>query len=423
MTLLRTTKTNSSLPKGRMWHGLIQQGLVRRNLTEDLNLYTPNATITMMVHVLPNATSETELAIWLVIVGVLQMPILPTTKWAPGQNNNRGNPAGNGNAPAKVYAVSNTRTNLDSNVVTGTFLLNNCYASILFDTGAEKSFVSTAFSSQIDIVPTTFDYGVDVELANGRIICVNTLIRGCTLNFLNHPFNINLMPVEMGSFDVIIGMDQLSKYLAVIVCAEKIVHVPYGNEKSIIRGDGSNQENEIRLNIISCIKTQKYLLKGCQVFLAHIDLIPGAAHVSRAPYRLAPSEMKELYSKDGIQGSIWSLRVPSYAIWLDHALAVFVDPMNRVCKPYLDKSVIVFIDDILIYSKNKKEHKEHLKAIMELLKKEELYAKFYKCEFWIPKVKFLGHVIDSQGIHVDPTKIESIKDWASPKTPTEIRHF
>ncbi|GKD76624.1 putative reverse transcriptase domain-containing protein [Tanacetum coccineum] len=108
---------------------------------------------------------------------------------------------------------------------------------------------------------------------------------------------------------------------------------------------------------------------------------------------------------------------------LTNAPAVFMDLMNRVCKPYLDKFVIVFIDDILIYSKNKQEHEEHLKQILELLKKEELYAKFSKCEFWIPKVQFLGHVIDSEGIHVDPAKIESIKDWTSPKSPTEIRQF
>ncbi|GJV64732.1 putative reverse transcriptase domain-containing protein [Tanacetum coccineum] len=100
-----------------------------------------------------------------------------------------------------------------------------------------------------------------------------------------------------------------------------------------------------------------------------------------------------------------------------------MDLMNRVCKPYLDKFIIVFIDDILIYSKDKKEHEEHLKAILELLKKEKLYGKFSKCKFWILKVQFLGHVIDSRGIHVDPAKIESIKDWASPKIPTEIRQF
>nr|GEU88151.1 putative reverse transcriptase domain-containing protein [Tanacetum cinerariifolium] len=108
---------------------------------------------------------------------------------------------------------------------------------------------------------------------------------------------------------------------------------------------------------------------------------------------------------------------------LTNAPAVSMDLLNRVCKSYFDKFVIIFIDDILIYSKNEKEHEEHLKAILELLKKEELYAKFSKCEFQIPKVQFLGHVIDSQGIHVDPAKIKFVKDWASPRSPTEIRQF
>nr|GFC28667.1 putative reverse transcriptase domain-containing protein [Tanacetum cinerariifolium] len=132
-------------------------------------------------------------------------------------NNKRGNQVGTGNAQARVYAVGNAGTNPDANTVTGTFLLNNCYASVLFDTGADGSFVSTEFSSQFDIAPTVLDHDYAVELADGRIVGVNTVIRSCTLNFLNHPFNIDLMPVEMGSFDVIIGMDWLSRYQAVIV--------------------------------------------------------------------------------------------------------------------------------------------------------------------------------------------------------------
>ncbi|GJU97227.1 putative reverse transcriptase domain-containing protein [Tanacetum coccineum] len=186
------------------------------------------------------------------------------------KNGSRGNQRGNDNAPAKVYMVGNAGTNPDSNVVTGTFLLNDRYASILFDTGADRSFVSTTFSSIIDITPTTLDHYYDVELADGKIIGINTIIRGCTLNFLNHPFNINLLPVELGSFDVIIGMDWLSKYHAVIDCAEKIVRIPWGNETLIIHGDGSKQGNGTRLNIISCTKTHKYLLKGHHVFLASI---------------------------------------------------------------------------------------------------------------------------------------------------------
>nr|GEV83896.1 reverse transcriptase domain-containing protein [Tanacetum cinerariifolium] len=187
-----------------------------------------------------------------------------------------------------------------------------------------------------------------------------------------------------------------------------------------------------------------------------IYLIPGAALVARAPYRLAPSEMKELskkttgafrqrlhktyiYSKIDLRSGYHQLRVrekefPKTAFrtryghyefqvmpfGLTNAHAVFMDLMNRVCKTYLDKFVIVFIDDILIYSKNEKEHEEHLTTILGLLKEEKLYAMFSKCEFWIPKVQFLCHVIDSRDIHVDPAKIESIKDWAFLKTPMEI---
>ncbi|GKA89415.1 putative reverse transcriptase domain-containing protein [Tanacetum coccineum] len=108
---------------------------------------------------------------------------------------------------------------------------------------------------------------------------------------------------------------------------------------------------------------------------------------------------------------------------LTNAPAVFMDLMHRVCKPYLDKFVIVFIDDILIYSRNKEEHADHLRIILELLRKDKLYAKFSKCDFWICIVQFLGHLIDSQGLYVDPTKIKAVKNWAYPTTPIEVRQF
>ncbi|GJR34047.1 putative reverse transcriptase domain-containing protein [Tanacetum coccineum] len=429
---------------------------------------------------------------------------------------NRGNRNGNGTTQGIAYALGGRDASLDSNVITGTFLLNNRYATILFDTGADRSFVSTTFSALINITPTTLENYYDVELADGKIIGVNTIIRGCTLNFMNHPFNIDLMPVPLGSFDVIIGMDWLTKYHGVIICDEKIVRVPFGREMLIFQGNGNNQGEESRLNIISCTKAQEYLLKGCDVFLAHIttkeakdklegkrledvpvvrdfpevfpedlpgisparqvefqiDLVPGAGGttsrtirqgiyktqlftlgspglVCQEERRIVPIDDlfdqlqgSSVYSKIDLRSGYHQLRVREEDILktafrtryghyefqvmpfgLTNAPAVFMDLMNRVCKPYLDKFVIVFIDDILIYSRNKEEHEEHLKLILELLKKEELYAKFSKCEFWIPKVQFLGHVIDSKGIHVDPAKIESIKDWASPKSATEIRQF
>nr|GEZ32957.1 reverse transcriptase domain-containing protein [Tanacetum cinerariifolium] len=172
----------------------------------------------------------------------------------------------------------------------------------------------------------------NVELADGRIVGLNTIIRGYTLNFLNHPFNIDLIPVELDSFDVIMGMDWLAKYHAVIICAEKIVRIPFGDEILIVRGDGSSNKHRTRLNIISYTKTQEYLTKGCHVFLENITT-----------------------TKD--EGKSKGKR----------------------------------LEDLPI------EHEGNLRQILNLLKKEELYAKFSKCKFWISRVQFLGHVIDCRG--------------------------
>ncbi|GJV64893.1 putative reverse transcriptase domain-containing protein [Tanacetum coccineum] len=253
------------------------------------------------------------------------------------KNKNHGNQAGNAEARGKAYVLGGGETKTDSNVVTGTFLLNNRYASVLFNTGADRSFVSTVFSSLIDIIPTTLDNSYDVELANDRIKGFNTIIQGCTLYLLNHPFNINLMLVELGSYDVIIGMDWLSLYHVVIVCDEKIVCVPFGNETLIICGDRRNHRSESRLNIISCTKTQKYLLKECHVLLTQITekkvedkseekrledvpIVRDFPEVfpedlpARGPYRLAPSEMKELSDQLQELSDKWFIR-PSSSRW------------------------------------------------------------------------------------------------------------
>ncbi|GJU41542.1 putative reverse transcriptase domain-containing protein [Tanacetum coccineum] len=241
------------------------------------------------------------------------------------KNRNQGNQDGNGNAVARAYAVGTARTNPNSNVVTGTFLLNNRYALILFDTGVDRSFISTAFSSLIDIIPTTLDHGYDVDLAD--------------------------------------GMDWLSKYHVVIVCDEKLIHVPFGNEILIFCGDGSNNRHESRLNIISCTKTEKYLLKGCPIFLEHVTM-----------------------------------------------------------KKAEDKSKEKRLEDVPIVQDFHEVFPEDLPGIPPT-RQVEFQIDLIHGAAPIPKVQFLGHVIDSQCIHVDPTKIESIKDWVYPKTATEIHQF
>ncbi|GJS86366.1 reverse transcriptase domain-containing protein [Tanacetum coccineum] len=371
-----------------------------------------------------------------------------------------------GNNHGAVYKLGAVDAQQDPKVITGTFLLNNRYATALFDSGADKSFVSTNFSTLIDIEPVELDTCYEVELADGK---VEVLI-------------------------VIIGWIGYHDNAAVFCVGEKRL-------KSISEKGCYFLKNYDELPGLPPPRQVEF----------RIDLIPGAAPVARAPYRLAPSEMKELskqlqelsekgfirpssspwgapvlfvkkkdgsfrmcidyrelnkltiknryplpriddlfdqlqgssvYSKIDLRSGYHQLRIREEDIpitafrtryghyefqvmpfGLTNAPAVFMDLMNRVCKPYLDKFVIVFIDDILIYSKNKEEYYEHVKTILNLLRSEKLYAKFSKCDFWLDSVQFLGHVIDSSGVHVDPAKIEAIKNWAAPTTPTKVRQF
>nr|GEZ43623.1 putative reverse transcriptase domain-containing protein [Tanacetum cinerariifolium] len=206
-------------------------------------------------------------------------------------------PKANNNAHGRAYLLRDKNAHQDPNVVMGTFLLNQHLARVLFDSGADKSFVSISLASILNIPPITLDTTYDIEMADGNLVGTNTVIQGCTLILLNQSFEIDLMPIKLSSFNIVIGMNWLSKYHARIIFDEKVVHIP-------------------------------------------ID---------------------------------------------------------------------VFIDGILIYSRNKEERADHLRIILELLKKDNLYAKFSKCDFWVNIVQFIGHVIDNQGIHVTPPRLKQLR--------------
>nr|GEW43564.1 putative reverse transcriptase domain-containing protein [Tanacetum cinerariifolium] len=367
-----------------------------------------------------------------------------------------------------------------------------------------------------DIKPFKLNSSYEVKLADGKVVSTNSVLRGCTLNLLDHLFDIDLMPIELGTFDVIVGMDWLVEHDALIACGRKEVHVPYRNKMLVVKSDSEPAKKQLQdvpviYNFPEVFPNDLPGLPPPRQVEFKFELIPGAAPIACAPYRLALSELKELsdelkelsekgfirpnsspwgapvlfvkkkdgsfvmcidyrelkkltvknryplpriedlfdqlqgsnvYSKIDLQSGYHQLRIREEDIpitafrtryghcefqvmpfGLTNAPAVFMDLMNRVCKPYLDKFVIVFIDDILIYSKNKEDNEEHLKTFLELLKSEKLYAKFSKCDFWLESVHFLGHVIDSDGVHVDPAKVEAIRNWSAPTTPTEVRQF
>nr|GEU67886.1 putative reverse transcriptase domain-containing protein [Tanacetum cinerariifolium] len=253
------------------------------------------------------------------------------------KNQNRRNKARVPHARGKAYVLGGGDANPGSNTVMGMFLLYDHHAYMLFDSGADRSSVSNVFSTLLDITPPALDVSYTVELADERTLETSTVLKGCTLGLLGHSFEIDLMPIDLDSFDVIIDMDWLAKNHAVIVCDEKIVRIPYGNEILIVQGNKSDEKKSM-LSIIPCVKAYKYTKKGCQLFLARItmkenkdkskkkrledvptvwdfleffsedlpglppirqvefqiDLVPSAAPVARAPYRLAQSEMQEL---------------------------------------------------------------------------------------------------------------------------------
>ncbi|KAI3774330.1 hypothetical protein L1987_48881 [Smallanthus sonchifolius] len=254
----------------------------------------------------------------------------------PNQNNNGGNNGNNGSnggngAKGRAFVLGSGEARYDHNVVTGKFLLNNYFASVLFDTGADRSFISKKLSDMIKGTPTLLEAKYVIEIADGQIIEATHILKGCKLDLASHILDIDLMPVTLGSFDVIVGMDWLSRNQAEIICHEKIVRIPLPSGEILsVQGERVGTV----MSIISFMKAQKCLRKGHTAILAlvaeqpseekkienipvvreflevfpedlpglpphrqvefQIDLAPGAAPIARAPYRLAPSELQEL---------------------------------------------------------------------------------------------------------------------------------
>ncbi|KAK1427604.1 hypothetical protein QVD17_16293 [Tagetes erecta] len=462
-----------------------------------------------------------------------------------GNTGNKNDNSGKKNVRAFVMNAKEATQLPDA--ITGTFLVNDAYARVLFDTGANQSFIDNKFCALLNIPLAKLSRMYEVETASGEIIRISDSLDNCHINLSGHIVPIQLLPMALAGFDIVLGMDWLATNQARILCDKKIIELRAPTGRRItIHGDKPTK----RLKIISCLKTMRCLNKGCLAYLISvsdnsktkkieevpivseypdvfpnelpgippdrevefkIDLVPGAAPIAKAPYRLAPTEMKELKKqldellekgfirpssspwgapvlfvkkKDGsmrmcidyrelnkvtiknryplpriddlfdqLQGACYfskidlrsgyhQLKVQEEDIsktafrtryghyeftvmpfGLTNAPAAFMDMMNRLCRPYLDKFIIVFIDDILIYSKSEEEHKTNLRILLELLRQEKLYAKFSKCEFWLSEVQFLGHVINASGIQVDPAKIEAISKWKNPETPTKVRSF
>ncbi|GJV04356.1 putative reverse transcriptase domain-containing protein [Tanacetum coccineum] len=363
----------------------------------------------------------------------------------------------------------------DPNIVMGTFTLNNHFATTLFNSGADYSFVSTTFIPLLGLEPNNLGFRYEIEIASGQLVEINKVIKGCKLEIEGHVFDIDLIPFWHGSFDVIIGMDWLSNYKAKIFCHEKVVRIPLPDGK-VLRVLGERPEEKARLLMSAKASDKKqedivvvrdFLevfsddlsgLPPIREIKFRIELIPGATSIAKSPYRLAPSELeelsrqlKELQDKGFIRPSLSPWGAPilfvkkndgSFRMCIDYKELNKLTVKNRYPLPRIDdlfdqlqgsqffskidlrsgyhypntafrtryghfeftvmpfgltNAPAIFMD---LMNRTQKEHVEHLMLVLELLKKDKLYAKFSKCEFWLREVQFLGHVINGNGIHV-----------------------
>ncbi|GJS44780.1 putative reverse transcriptase domain-containing protein [Tanacetum coccineum] len=337
--------------------------------------------------------------------------------------------AGISNPKARVYMMATKEDTVKPDVVTGIILVNSKPARVLYDSGASVSFVSYEFSKNLSIPPNKLHFPLELEIAGDKVVVVSNVYRDMEIEIDDSIFRIDLIPIILGVIDIVIDMDWLDKYNANILCSQKLIHVinPQGCE-IIIYGD--RRKGDFKL--CSVMKARRYLSCGCHAFMAHV--INTNFEKKSVEDVLIFNEFLMSFSKtcrvqeEDIPKTALRTRYGHFefvvmTFGLTNASDIFMDLINRVCRPMLDKSVIVFIDDILVYSKNKKEHEVHLQEILETLRKERLYAKFSKCEFWLQEVQFIDHVINSKGRKVDPAKIEAVMNWQAPKNVGKIQSF
>ncbi|KAL8102858.1 hypothetical protein AgCh_027400 [Apium graveolens] len=342
----------------------------------------------------------------------------------------------------------------DVDVVAGMLVINSVEVKVLMDYGATRSFISESILDKLNCVAYPLEPNLIIEVANEEKVIASKVCLDCDVTIEGRHFFADLIPFKLGEFEVILRMDWLSNHEAQIECKSKKVKLRTKDGEEVIF-KGKRQEKKF----LTAIEARRLIRQGCEVYLAHvmdvekesvriedilivrdfpdvfpdelpglppdreieftIDLAPGTEPVSKAPYQIKAEDIP----KTAFRTRYGHYEFFVMAFGLKNAPAAFMDLMNRVFKQYLDKFVIVFIDDILIYSKTEEDHNEHLRISLEILRKEKLYAKFSKCEFWLKEVQFLGHVVNKEGIKVDPAKIEAVMNWERPKTPTEVRSF
>nr|GEY61618.1 hypothetical protein [Tanacetum cinerariifolium] len=391
----------------------------------------------------------------------------------------------------KVFSLTRDQEANSSGTILGTLLMNDHAMFVLFDTGATHSVISITLAKYINIPPTLLNFTLSISIPMKGLAVINHEYQNCLLRFDDKIRFSNLFPLDMHDFDIILGMDWLTKHRSTIVCHTKSVifddldkpefvyqDSQLGLLASIMDTSSNGPSLEIHLFVRDFSDVFPEELPGIppeREVEFGIELVSSTQRISKATYRMAPiklmelrEQLQELLDLGFIRPSVSPWGAPSLFVkkkdgsmrlcidyhelncfWvkeqdipktafctryshyeflvmpfgLTNASAVFMDLMNRIFHEYLDKFIIVFIADILVYSKIKEEHEEHLRIMLGTLRQKKLYTKFSKCEFWLGQVAFFGHIVSADGITMDPAKVEAVTKWPRPKTVTEIRSF